>query len=45
VLLLDSFMFAIGRTGDNPTRINEVIDDYFEVIASYLTPYMQDENF
>jgi AcrR family transcriptional regulator len=45
VLLLDSFMFAIGRTGDNPTRINEVIDDYFEVIVSYLTPYMQDENF
>ena len=45
VLLLDSFMFAIGRTGDNPTRINEVIGDYFEVIVSYLTPYMQDENF
>ena len=41
VLILDSFMFAIGRT----ERLEETIDDYFEVIVSYLSPYMQDENF
>lgn len=41
VLILDSYMFAIGRT----ERVEETIDDYFEVIVSYLSPYMQDENF
>lgn len=43
VLLLDSFMFAIGRAQGAERAIEGIIDDYLDVIISYLAPKMQDE--
>lgn len=40
VLLLDSFMFAIGRAEGSTKVIENIIDDYLDVIVSYLTPKM-----
>jgi AcrR family transcriptional regulator len=43
VLLLDSFMFAIGRANDSPRQIADVIEDYYEVVLSYLSPRMKSD--
>lgn len=43
VLLLDSFMFAVGRAEGSQKLIEEIIEDYFDVIISYLSPKMQTE--
>lgn len=40
VLLLDSFMFAIGRADGSEKIIKETIEDYFDVITNYLAPRM-----
>lgn len=44
VLLLDSFMFAVGRAEGSENMINEIIEDYLDVIIKYLTPRMQPED-
>ena len=44
VLLLDSFMFAVGRAEGSENIINEIIEDYLDVIIKYLTPRMQPED-
>jgi AcrR family transcriptional regulator len=44
VLLLDSFMFAVGRAEGSENMINEIIEDYLDVILKYLTPRMQPED-
>jgi hypothetical protein len=41
VLLLDSFMYAVGRANGSEKIINEIIEDYLDVITSYLSPRMQ----
>ena len=41
VLLLDSFMFAVGRAEGSENMISEIIEDYLDVITKYLTPRMQ----
>lgn len=41
VLIIDSFMFAIGRADGAEKVIEGVINDYHEVIVSYLEPKMQ----
>ena len=41
VLILDSFLFAIGRAKETPRAIEETIEDYLEVIFNYLEPRMQ----
>ena len=41
--LLDSFMFAVGRAQGAEKAIEGIIDDYLDVITSYLGPKMQDE--
>ncbi|MGB1107703.1 MAG: TetR/AcrR family transcriptional regulator [Parvibaculales bacterium] len=43
VLLLDSFMFAVGRANGSENMINEIIEDYLDVITNYLAPRMQSE--
>ena len=43
VLLLDSFMFAVGRAEGSQKLIEEVIEDYLDVIISHLSPKMQTE--
>ena len=43
VLLLDSFMFAVGRAQGAEKAIEGIIDDYLDVITSFLGPKMQDE--
>lgn len=43
VLLLDSFMFAVGRADGSENMINEIIEDYLDVITNYLAPRMQSE--
>lgn len=43
VLLLDSFMFAVGRAEGAQKLIEEIIEDYLDVIISYLSPKMQTE--
>jgi AcrR family transcriptional regulator len=42
-LLLDSFMFAVGRADGSEKLIGTIIDEYFEVLTSYLAPKMQTE--
>ena len=44
VLLLDSFMFAVGRAEGSENMISEIIEDYLDVIIKYLTPRMQPED-
>ena len=44
VLLLDSFMFAVGRAEGSENIISEIIEDYLDVIIKYLTPRMQPED-
>ena len=44
VLLLDSFMFAVGRAEGSENLISEIIEDYLDVIIKYLTPRMQPED-
>ena len=44
VLLLDSFMFAVGRAEGSEIIISEIIEDYLDVIIKYLTPRMQPED-
>ena len=44
VLLLDSFMFAVGRAKGSENIISEIIEDYLDVIINYLTPRMQPED-
>lgn len=44
VLLLDSFMFAVGRAEGSENLIGEIIEDYLDVIIKYLTPRMQPED-
>ena len=44
VLLLDSFMLAVGRAEGSENMINEIIEDYLDVIIKYLTPRMQTED-
>ena len=44
VLLLDSFMFAVGRAKGSENIISEIIEDYLDVIIKYLTPRMQPED-
>ena len=44
VLLLDSFMLAVGRAEGSENMINEIIEDYLDVIIKYLTPRMQPED-
>lgn len=44
VLIVDSFLFAVGRAGTLAEKRNEVIEDYYRVIVSYLAPYMQDDD-
>jgi hypothetical protein len=44
VLIVDSFLFAVGRAGTLTEKRNEVIEDYYRVIVSYLAPYMQDDD-
>ncbi|MDA8775867.1 TetR/AcrR family transcriptional regulator [Alphaproteobacteria bacterium] len=41
VLLLDSFLFAYGRVGNFKEKQTEVIESFYEVVTSYLAPYMQ----
>lgn len=41
VLLLDSFMYAVGRADGSEKIINEIIEDYLDVIINYLSPRMQ----
>lgn len=41
VLLLDSFMFAFGRVGNDKEKQAEVIENFYEVVTAYLAPYMQ----
>ena len=41
VLLLDSFMYAVGRANGSEKIINEIIEDYLDVITNYLSPKMQ----
>lgn len=41
VLIIDSFMFAIGRADGAEKVIEGIINDYLEVIVSYLEPKMQ----
>ena len=43
VLLLDSFMFAVGRADGSENMIKEIIEDYLDVITKYLAPRMQSE--
>lgn len=43
VLVLDSFMFAIGRVNDSEKQIANVIDDFHDVIIGYLTPKMKSD--
>jgi AcrR family transcriptional regulator len=43
VLLLDSFMFAVGRAEGSENMIKEIIEDYLDVITNYLAPRMQSE--
>jgi AcrR family transcriptional regulator len=43
VLLLDSFMFAVGRAEGSAKVIEDIINDYLDVIISYLKPKMQIE--
>lgn len=43
VLILDSFMFAVGRADGSDKLIAEIIEDYHDVIISYLKPRMQSE--
>ncbi|MEL0151510.1 MAG: TetR/AcrR family transcriptional regulator [Rhodobiaceae bacterium] len=43
VLLLDSFLFAVGRAEGSENMINEIIEDYLDVITNYLAPRMQSE--
>jgi hypothetical protein len=43
VLLLDSFMFAVGRAEGSEKVIEDIINDYLDVIISYLKPKMQIE--
>ena len=43
VLLLDSFMFAVGRADGSENMIKEIIEDYLDVITNYLAPRMQSE--
>lgn len=40
VQIVDSFIFAIGRAKGSRTKIDQIIDDYSEVIVNYLAPYM-----
>lgn len=40
VLLLDSFMYAIGRADGSEKIIEEAIEDYLDVITKYLAPRM-----
>lgn len=44
VLLLDSFMFAVGRADGSENIINEIVEDYLDVIINYLAPRMQAED-
>ena len=44
VLLLDSFMFAVGRAEGSENMINELVEDYLDVITNYLAPRMQTED-
>ena len=44
VLLLDSFMFAVGRAEGSETMISAIIEDYLDVIINYLRPRMQPED-
>ena len=44
VLILDSFMFAVGRAEGSENMISEIIEDYLDVIIKYLTPRMQPED-
>ena len=43
VLILDSFMFAVGRADGSDKLIADIIEDYHDVIISYLKPRMQSE--
>jgi hypothetical protein len=43
VLLLDSFMFAVGRADGAQKLIDTIIDEYFDVLTNYLDPKMQTE--
>ncbi|MCH1568649.1 MAG: TetR/AcrR family transcriptional regulator [Alphaproteobacteria bacterium] len=43
VLILDSFMFAVGRADGSDKLIADIIEDYHDVIISYLKPKMQSE--
>lgn len=40
VQIVDSYIFAIGRAKGSRTKIDQIIDDYSEVIVNYLAPYM-----
>jgi len=44
VLLLDSFLFAVGRAEGSENMINELVEDYLDVITNYLAPRMQTED-
>ena len=43
VLILDSFLFAVGRADGSDKLIADIIEDYHDVIISYLKPRMQSE--
>jgi AcrR family transcriptional regulator len=43
VLLLDSFMFAVGRAHDAHKSLDTIINEYYIVLTSYLGPKMQTE--
>jgi AcrR family transcriptional regulator len=44
VLLLDSFMFAVGRADGAPKVIDTIINEYYDVLTSYLESKMQKNN-
>lgn len=44
VLVLDSFIFAVGRASSAKHKIQEIIEDYYAVIVAYLAPHMQDQD-